>query len=239
MYTEGVTAVPERASDRAYRVLRDEILDGSLPAGTVLLEVEQSDRLGVSRTPLRSAVARLVADGLVAGRSGRGFSVTELSVTTITDLYELREALEERAASLAARRPDRAAFRLLRERFVDAPALPEAGEHGIHAYYALIAEFDTAIDAAVGNAFLVSALDAVRTHLARIRRLARGNPARLRAAAAEHLLILDAIIDGDAALAAHATHVHLHLSRASVLAVLAPAEPAPAEPAPTGADPEP
>jgi DNA-binding GntR family transcriptional regulator len=224
VYTDAVRAAPERASDRAYRVLRDEILDGILPAGTVLLEVEQAARLGVSRTPLRSAVARLVADGLVAGRSGRGFSVTEMSVESINDLYELREALEERAATLAARRDDRSAFGMLRERFVEAPALLDAGEDGIHRYYALIDEFDAAIDAAVDNVFLVGALDTVRTHLARIRRVARGNPVRLRAAAAEHLLILDAIIDGDAALAAHATHVHLHLSLASVLAVLGATE---------------
>jgi len=220
VYTETVKPAPERASDRAYRMLRDEILDGTLPAGTVLLEVEQAARIGVSRTPLRSAVARLVADGLVAGRSGRGFSVTEMSVESINDLYELREALEERAATLAARSADRSAFGLLRERFLAAPALLDAGDDGIHEYYALIDEFDAAIDAAVDNSFLIGALDTVRTHLARIRRVARGNPVRLRAAAAEHLLILDAIIGGDAALAAHATHVHLHLSLVSVLAVL-------------------
>ena len=227
MYTETVRPASERASDRAYRMLRDEILDGALPAGTVLLEVEQAARIGVSRTPLRSAVARLVADGLVAGRSGRGFSVTEMSVESINDLYELREALEERAATLAARSGDHTAFALLRERFVAAPALLEGGDDGIHEYYALIDEFDAAIDAAVDNSFLVGALDTVRTHLARIRRVARGNPVRLRAAAAEHLLILDAIIDGDAALAAHATHVHLHLSLASVLVVLGATETTP------------
>jgi DNA-binding GntR family transcriptional regulator len=220
VYTETIGSAPERAGDRAYRVLRDEILDGVLGAGTVLLEVEQAARLGVSRTPLRAAVARLVADGLVAGRTGRGFSVTEMSLESITDLYELREALEERAASLAARRDDRQLFRDLRGRFLTAPALLDDGEDGIHEYYALIDEFDAALDAAVDNPFLVGALNSARTHLARIRRLARGNPDRLRAAAAEHLLILDAIIDGDAALAAHATHVHLHLSRVSVLTLL-------------------
>jgi DNA-binding GntR family transcriptional regulator len=220
VYTETGRSAPERAGDRAYRVLRDEILDGVLGAGTVLLEVEQAARLGVSRTPLRAAVARLVADGLVAGRTGRGFCVTEMSLESIADLYELREALEERAAALAARRDDRTAFRMLRGRFVTAPALLDDGEAGMHEYYALIDEFDAALDAAVDNPFLVGALSRVRTHLARIRRLARGNPDRLRAAAAEHLLILDAIIEGDAALAAHATHVHLHLSRASVLTLL-------------------
>ena len=50
-----------RASDRAYRTLLTEIQDGLLPAGAVLGEVEQAARLGVSRTPLREALARLAA----------------------------------------------------------------------------------------------------------------------------------------------------------------------------------
>jgi DNA-binding GntR family transcriptional regulator len=212
---------PVRASERAYRQLRSEILDGALLPGIGLLEVEQSERIGVSRTPLRAAIARLIADGLVEGKSGRGYSVTEISVDSIAELYELRQALEEQAARLAAKRREVPVFLSLRDRFQSAPDLLSGGDEGIHEYYELIDEFDHAIDDAVANTFLVSALASVRTHLARIRRLARGNPQRLRAAAAEHLLIIDAIIAGDVALAGHATHVHLHQSLANVLAVIA------------------
>ena len=60
----------------------------------------------------------------------------------------------------------------------------------------------------------------MRTHLVRVRRLAGDNAARLTAAAAEHLLIVDAIIAGDATLAVHATHVHLHKSLTNVLAAI-------------------
>ena len=95
--------VSERASDRAYEALRSEILDGVLLPGTVLGEVEQSARLGVSRTPLREALSRLTADALVEP-SGRGLVVTELSTDSIRELYELRQALEEQAARLAAAR---------------------------------------------------------------------------------------------------------------------------------------
>lgn len=223
VYTEtakvGSTA-PLRASDRAYRQLRGEILDGDLAPGTGLLEVEQADRLGVSRTPLREAVARLIADGLVTGRAGRGFEVTDISVESIRELYEVRQALELQAMRLAAERRDPAVFRALREQFRSAPELLLNGGQGVHEYYALIDEFEDAVDAAVANPFLVGALRAIRTHLARIRRLARRNPMRLRAAAAEHLLIIDAIIAGDASLAAHATHVHLHQSLSNVLAAI-------------------
>lgn len=215
------TAVPAgRASDRAYEQLRGEILDGLLVPGAALLEVEQASRLGVSRTPLREAVARLVADGLVVPSGVRGFEVAEISVDSIGELYEVRQALEEQAARLAALRRDPANFRALRDGFVHAPQLVEQGQAGIHQYYELIEQFDAAIDSAVANPVLVSALSTVRTHLVRIRRLARGNPERLRDAAHEHLLIIDAIIDGDASLAAHATHVHLHQSLKSVLAAI-------------------
>ena len=57
----------------------------------------------------------------------------------------------------------------------------------------------------------------MRTHLARIRRLSHDDPDRLIAAAAEHLLISEAIRDGDAELARHATHVHLHRSLTHIL----------------------
>ena len=50
---------PVRASDRAYRALREDIVAGRLVPGTVLGEVEQSQRLGISRTPLREALSRL------------------------------------------------------------------------------------------------------------------------------------------------------------------------------------
>ncbi|OZB81051.1 FCD domain-containing protein, partial [Microbacterium sp. 13-71-7] len=90
-------------------------------------------------------------------------------------------------------------------------------EEGRARYYALIARFDEALDAAVGNDYLSAALRTVRTHLVRVRRMARDKPARLAASAGEHRLIAEAIGSGDGDLAAHATHVHLHNALASIL----------------------
>lgn len=201
-----------RASDRAYTLLREQILDGDLPAGTVLAEVEQSRRLGVSRTPLREALARLAGDALVSAHSGRGVVVTDVSLERVSELFEVRQALEEQAARLAARRRDPAVFESLQREFLRAPALLETGEAGLREYYALVAKLDEAIDEAVANDFLVATLAGVRTHIARIRRLAADNPERLREAAREHLTIVDAILDGSESLAAHATQLHLYRS---------------------------
>ena len=76
-----------RASDRAYAALRDEILEWRLQPGTVLAEVEQAARLGISRTPLREALARLSADGLVEALPGRGLVVTAASFDSVAELF--------------------------------------------------------------------------------------------------------------------------------------------------------
>lgn len=204
-----------RASDRAYATLLDEIQSGALAPGSVLGEVEQAARLGVSRTPLREALGRLAADGLVAQQSARVTVVTDVDADDIRELFEVRRALEEAAARLAAERGDAATFAALADAFADARL--EGGD-GLDAYYALIARFDAELDAAVANDYLTVALRAIRTHLVRVRRLARDNPDRLAASVAEHALIAASIASGDADLAAHATHVHLHNALVSILA---------------------
>jgi len=203
------------ASDRAYTVLLDEIQGGVLPPGTVLAETEQAARLGISRTPVREAITRLVADGLATQISARITAVSGFDTSDITALFELRRALEEATSRIAATRGDRAVFRELADAF--AATHPEHGTVEVDDYYALIARFDRELDRAVANAYFASALRTVRTHLVRARRLARDNPARLNASVAEHRLIAAAIAGGDADLAAHATHVHLHNALSAIL----------------------
>ncbi|HRN29208.1 MAG TPA: GntR family transcriptional regulator [Terrimesophilobacter sp.] len=206
-----------RASDKAYRTLRDEIINWQLTPGTVLAEVEQATRLGVSRTPLREALSRLTADGLVASQTGRGLVVTDVSADSIRQLFELRRALEEQAVRLAAARRDRAIFDELAAEFDRASTLISRADDR-HDYYDLVARLDTAIDDALNNEYLKSALENLRTHLVRVRRLAKDNTTRLLESAAEHLTITRAIADGDADLAAHATHLHLHRALQHALA---------------------
>lgn len=203
-----------RASDRVYLTLREQILSGDLRAGVVLAEVEQASRLGVSRTPLREAIGRLLADGLVAQQSPRVTVVTGIDTADIRDLFELRRALETSAARLAAERGDAVLFAALAEDFAKAGRDVASDVDGC---YALIARFDQAVDDAVGNGYLTSALRNVRTHLVRVRRMARDKPARLAEAMAEHRLIASALAVGDGDLAAHATHVHLHNALESIL----------------------
>jgi DNA-binding GntR family transcriptional regulator len=207
-----------RASDQAYRALRDEIVSWRLAPGTPLSEIELAARLGVSRTPLRAALARLALEGLVDTSRGRTGVVSGVSAETIAELFELRDALETQAARLAARRGDPAVFAGLAEQFAHADRI--LADEGVDAYYGVIAAFDEQLDIAVANPALRSALDGVRLHLARARRMAAANPERLARAAAEHRLICEAIRDRDEALAASATSVHLRSSLTAVLETL-------------------
>src|SRR5690606_17107275 len=137
---ERMSIATGRASDRAYDTLRREILQWRLAPGTVLGEVEQATRLGISRTPLREALSRLAADGVVEARAGRGLVVAAVSPDAVRGLFELREALETAAAALAAERREPPVFAELADEFDGAAALVEQGD--LDAYYALVARFD-------------------------------------------------------------------------------------------------
>src|SRR6476661_1015666 len=112
-----------RASDKAYAALRDDIIEWRLAPGTVLAEVEQSERLGVSRTPVREALSRLTAEGLTTAAGGRGVVVTDISLEDIDEMFELRETLEGKAAALAAERGERTVFEQLHADLLRAPEL--------------------------------------------------------------------------------------------------------------------
>jgi DNA-binding GntR family transcriptional regulator len=214
-------ATPVRASDRAYQALRDDIVEWRLAPGTILGEVEQAARLGVSRTPLREALSRLITDGLVASQSGRGLVVTDVSVDNIRELFDVRKALEVKAMRLAALHHTGSIFVDLEREFDEVPALLARDDSDRSGYFDLVRRFDAAVDDAVENDYLTGALNSLRTHLVRVRRLAKDNPERLTAAAREHLLIVQAIVARDPELAAHATHVHLHHALTSALVTAA------------------
>ena len=200
-----------RASEKAYESLRRDIVHWRLAPGTVLAEVEQSARLGVSRTPVREALAKLVADGLAVPQRGRGVVVSQVSLEHLDDLFDLRRALECEAARLASRGGHGQQFAELAQAFRDAAHGPQL-DASAEEYYQLVARLDELTDTAADNAYLSAALRNLRVHLQRVRRLAKDHPARLRASATEHAQIAAAIASGDGQLAAAATTMHLHQS---------------------------
>ncbi len=84
--------------------LREEILDGRLPAGSRLVETELADRFGVSRGPVRDALAELAREGLALDLPRRGTFVSSLTEADLEEVYVIRRAIEEAAVRLAVER---------------------------------------------------------------------------------------------------------------------------------------
>ena len=93
-----------QGSDKAYEVLRQRLIGGQYKPGTQLKEEPLAREFGISRTPVRAALKRLVADGLATADAGQGIHVAQWTDWDIEETFQLRMLLEPYAASLAATR---------------------------------------------------------------------------------------------------------------------------------------
>lgn len=91
-----------RGSDKAYETLRQRLVGGHYKAGTQLKEEPLAREFGISRTPIRAALKRLVEDGLATADAGQGVHVARWTEWDIEETFQLRMLLEPYAASLAA-----------------------------------------------------------------------------------------------------------------------------------------
>ena len=90
-------------SEHAYRQLRDAIQSGQLKPGERVMEIELAEWLRMSRTPVRDALRRLEAEGMLAHEPRSGLVVAKLDRQALMELYTMREVLEGTAARLCAR----------------------------------------------------------------------------------------------------------------------------------------
>lgn len=104
----------QSATGRAYRALKDEILRCILPPGIEIYEVATADRLGMSKTPIREALSMLVHEGFVDVRPRQGYRVTDVTISDVQDVFQMRLLLEPAAAELAAERATPDHLQLLR-----------------------------------------------------------------------------------------------------------------------------
>jgi DNA-binding GntR family transcriptional regulator len=95
---------PTRLADDVYEQLREEIIRGELAAGDRLAVPALAVKFSISRSPVREAIQRLVAEGLLTEHVHRGAVVARITASDLAQLYEIREVLEGLAARLAAQR---------------------------------------------------------------------------------------------------------------------------------------
>lgn len=210
-------------SGEVYYVLRERILAGKLGAGAALGEERLAEQLGVSRTPLREALRRLVETGLIVHEPRRGARVIDLTPQLVNEVFEIREALEGMAARAAAPRIGEGELNRLRERFTALRRRVAAGDLGdvgddLHA----------AVFAACGNEQLhrMARLQGDQVAWIQARRYVVGSPApggvgkALARAFREHDAVLLALEARDPDWAETAMRAHIRATRADLLAAL-------------------
>lgn len=206
---------PIALADQVYQTLRDLLRTGRIGPSERLQEVALATQLGVSRTPVREALARLASDGLVVAE-GRSFTVPALNVSDIEDIYALRFLLEPEALRLvAASRPERKALAPLRAAMEEMAAAHEAGDGA--AFMDANYRYRDAWTALVPNKRLVRAIRLYADHVRYLRAFTLDN-ASVRAIVLKGLKQLTTALNaGDGAAAAKAMRAHLENARRILL----------------------
>jgi DNA-binding GntR family transcriptional regulator len=195
-------------ADAAYQALRQGILQGDLAPGERLRSDALANDLKVSRTPVREALRKLEAEGLVQ-RAGSGLIVREFSEHDLTELFYVREALEGMAARLAAENATPGEVAEIRELLDDMEAVRERGD--VAALRPLTAEFHRLIGRAAHNGRLLQSLESLLEHVRQMQTSTllqvEGRPAE---ALKEHRDLLQAIEARDAERAERLARSHRH-----------------------------
>ena len=205
-------------ADRAYTQLSTAILRNDLPAGTSLSVPELARHFGISRSPVREAVQRLIWDGLADYRGRRGTVVVDIDISDFLRLLEVREVLEALAAKLAAERGSDAQRNELRQIQNEFESL-KSSDADRWVFLEVDMRFHAVIRAMSHNKDLDATLarSQGRAHLS-LNTLWH-HERNLRVTQREHAAICDAIVDGDADRAETAARNHIAGLRQRVLAV--------------------
>lgn len=197
----------QKVTDWVYEEVRAAIIDLRLQPGEALREAAIAAQLGVSKTPVREALARLEQEGLVDATSFKGAVVSGYSREDLVEIYELRGLLEGAAIRAAAADASDETLARLHDIVARSRRLREAREFETLA--TLLGEFDDVVYAQVTNSRIAALIENVRAHLARIGKLTEKIPGRVEASVEEHARIVDALAAGDAESAERALLAHL------------------------------
>ncbi len=201
------------ASDKAYELLKQRLVAGGYAPGAQLKEEPIARELGLSRTPVRAALKRLVADALVTFDPGRGVRVAEWTDADILETYHLRGLLEAHAAELAAQKATVALVAQLDQLNRQmAGLIAKGGPHNVLALQAVNSRFHRAILEASGSPRLKALLATLVDMPIVVRSFFVSTRADLQQSLQHHRDVAAAIADGDAEVAGQAMRLHLRIA---------------------------
>jgi DNA-binding GntR family transcriptional regulator len=207
---------PQSLEEQAYLHIKKAILDGVLPPGEFVAELQLAQELGISRTPLRKAMARLLEENFLINIPFKGYYVADISTEDVRDIYELRRVLE---CYLVRETASKFTSVELDEMEENIRAAIDAFERGDFIdYVAYNREFHHAFPRKHGNQRILKMLTNLDEHIQRtlMYKLYDGQAELL--SPRDHQLILKAIKAGEVEAAAQLMREHLMGFQAMALA---------------------
>ncbi len=196
------------SGETAYRALMDALRSGEFSPGDRLREEEVGERLSLSRTPVREALRRLEAEGIVEHRPRVGAVIRRLSHAEVVELYEMRVVLERTAAELAAKHGTDPEFDALED--INAEIAAERANPATAA--AINQRFHMGLYRAGRNRFLLDAARALNNSLILLGPTTFTDDTRVDQVVGQHASIIAALRDQDAEAAGAAAEAHLQTS---------------------------
>ncbi|MBN4165618.1 GntR family transcriptional regulator [Pseudomonas fulva] len=197
--------------DEVYKALLDAISDGSLAPGARLTQEEIAEQMNISRSPVLQALRLLKKDGLVQDAPGRGLLVTPLTTDSIRNLYQIRGALDNLAAKMAAEQKFQMDQTLIKR------GRKASQGRDIKAMIDADMAFHTAIYEASGNPLIAQSAQVYWVHLRRAMGAVLQSSEQREAIWNEHEAIAKAIAAGDVVAAGELTDVHTTHARKNLL----------------------
>lgn len=203
---------PSRQStvQRIEAALMDEISVGDLAPGTRLDEVRLAERFGVSRTPIREALSRLTAQGILSPGEKRGVFVAEYSREELSQIFEAMHEIEAACARIVSQRLNLLSRTDIEFAQAECMAAARAGDRA--AYLRANEAFHMAIYKATGNPYMAEIASEFRRRTGPFRAKKFASQEDLVASAESHQELIDSIFSEDSATASSGMRDHMTLS---------------------------
>lgn len=214
----------ERAADRAYQLLRNDIVAGILTGGRHLAETELAEQYGLSRTPIRESLRRLQAEGLVEVIPHRGARVIDWHSFDVEGMYDLRAAVEAFVARRAATRLSDAQIAdlaALCDKMEDVARHGQAGDpNTVTAFTELNAQFHGGIAECADASYALPARNVLVVLPVILQAVHHYAPTGYTRSNNNHRELLDAFRAKDPDWAEHVMRTHVLSSKSSLMAKL-------------------
>ena len=206
------------SAEKAYQAIREAIARGTFAHGAHLRESELAKQIGLSRTPVRNALQRLAADGLIELSAHTGATVRGYTDRDMIELFEVRALLESRAAFLAARHRSDAQVDEMRELCRRMEAIAEA-EPGRRDEFAPLNNrlHMVILEASDQHKLAMTATRLIELNFV-LQSYRRFDSSDLERSFSEHRRILDAIAEGKSELAESLMRVHVYSAQTNFAA---------------------